>query len=219
MFLRQLLPFGSPSTAAPGPPAIAPPAGARETCFRKLGLRQDGTPILVVNANADETSLERRWRRERFAGVIDRIAAAFPGIQILLTGVSREREYVEGLRMLCHTPVRNTAGELSLAEFAVLLEASAAVLSNDSGTVHLAAAVGTPTVSLFGPESPEYYGPLDGSTTLYAGVECSPCLNIYAAKRFVCPHAARCMESISVDETAGALLALLGKEMAHAGVA
>jgi len=64
-------------------------------------------------------------------------------------------------------------------------------------------------VALFGPESPAFYGPLGESVSLYSGIFCSPCLNIYAAKRFVCPYNARCMDLITVSDVADALRRVL----------
>jgi ADP-heptose:LPS heptosyltransferase len=109
--------------------------------------------------------------------------------------------------LLPHT--LNCAGLLTLDEFIALVERSSLFLTSDSGPMHIAASVGTPVVALFGPESPHFYGPLGHSHVIYKGIACSPCLNIYNAKLFVCPFRARCMSEIPVHEVVAAARRLL----------
>jgi ADP-heptose:LPS heptosyltransferase len=70
--------------------------------------------------------------------------------------------------------------------------------------MHIAGAVGTPVVALFGPESPVLYGPPGDARVMYKSLSCSPCLTVYNAKQFVCPFNARCMKEIGVEEVASA---------------
>jgi heptosyltransferase-2 len=103
----------------------------------------------------------------------------------------------------------NAAGLLSLGELIALLQRSTLILTNDSGPMHIAAALGRPVVALFGPESPALYGPPAGATrTIYKAVSCSPCLNVYNAKLFVCPYHARCMKEISTTDVLDAIRSL-----------
>ncbi len=211
MFRRQLDPsLETPHEAGTFPPITSRP-NDRVSMTEKLGLANERGPIIVVNINADAVSLERRWSPERFATVVAATAAARPGATFFLSGTRTEHAYVEEMiaRWELSGNVRNVAGVLSLGEFVALLEASDALLTCDSGPAHLASAVGTPVVALFGPESPAFYGPLGESVTLYSGISCSPCLNIYAAKRFVCPYNARCMDLITVSDVADALRRVL----------
>jgi ADP-heptose:LPS heptosyltransferase len=216
--MRQLKALGDVPDRPLTLPPIAPAEDERMSLREKSGLMQNGHAIVVVNANADDTSFERRWHPDRFAEVIDAIARARPDAAFYLTGTASERRYVEGIARQCRTAktVRNVAGDLSLGEFVALLEISSVVLTNDSGPVHLAAAMGTPVVGLYGPESPQFYGPLDGSVAFYAGLECSPCLNVYTAKKFVCPYNARCMDAINVPDVTSAVLKVLNHKVVHA---
>jgi ADP-heptose:LPS heptosyltransferase len=100
----------------------------------------------------------------------------------------------------------NCAGDLSLGELIALLQQSTLLLTNDSGVMHIASAAGTPVVGLFGPESPKMYGPSGPSRAIYKSLSCSPCLNMYNAKLFVCPYQARCMREISVEEVIDAVV-------------
>jgi len=99
--------------------------------------------------------------------------------------------------------VRSLAGQTSLRELAAALKACDVVLTNDSGPMHLAAAVGTPVVALFGSTSPELTGPgLPGDARhvlLRADAPCAPCF------RRVCPIDFRCMTGISVERVVQAV--------------
>ncbi len=175
--------------------------------------------IICVNPNAGVTSVDRRWDGDRFAQVIDILQDENPEALFCLTGSADEREYVEAIRNSlrnngCDT--LNLAGLLTFGELVALFSRSRFLLTNDSGPMHAAAAVGLPTVALFGPESPVFYGPLGNRTiNLYAGLPCSPCLNIYDAKVFKCPIGRQCMKEISVEEVVEASRALLRDSMHH----
>jgi heptosyltransferase-2 len=101
-------------------------------------------------------------------------------------------------------PVLNLAGKTTLRELCVLLKLCRVVLTNDSGPMHVAAAVGTPVVVLFGSTAPELTGPgLPGETRhqlLTANAPCSPCF------LRVCPIDFRCMTGISVERVVKAVL-------------
>jgi ADP-heptose:LPS heptosyltransferase len=74
------------------------------------------------------------------------------------------------------------------------------VITNDSGPLHLAVMMGTPTISFFGPESPVQYGPRgEKHTVMYKGYYCSPCLHVYNEKNSSCEDNI-CLKDISVDE-------------------
>jgi ADP-heptose:LPS heptosyltransferase len=94
-----------------------------------------------------------------------------------------------------------------------LLSLSTACISNDSGPLHIAAALGIPTVSFFGPESPLLYGPRgNGHTVFYAGIYCSPCLNVYNAKQAMCSGDNTCMQAITPEQVISALLQPSGSQ-------
>jgi len=85
---------------------------------------------------------------------------------------------------------------------------SALFISNDcGGPLHIAAALGTPTVSFYGPETPSLYGPAgDLNTVFYAGTYCSPCLSVYNAKTAMCDGENRCMRNITPSEVLDRLI-------------
>jgi ADP-heptose:LPS heptosyltransferase len=93
------------------------------------------------------TDSRRRWPTERFAAVADRLVA--DGYEVVVTGTPAERELVEQVRAAARVPVRPLVGALSIGGLGGLYAECAVVVSNDTGPVHLAAAVGTPTVGIF----------------------------------------------------------------------
>jgi heptosyltransferase-3 len=177
----------------------------------KLGIASEGVDLIAVNINAGSTSLERRWDATNFFELIESLHNENPSRHFFLIGNEAERRYIErSLSAFAHLrgSVENVAGTLSVGELIALLQRSRFLLTNDSGPMHLASAVGTPVIALFGPESPQFYGPVGEARILYKGIHCSPCLNVYNAKLFVCPYDARCMKEISVDEVLAAVHSL-----------
>src|SRR2546426_4571948 len=168
-------------------------------------------PIICVNVNAGETFLERRWPPQKFAVLIDSLLVSRPDTRLLFLGIPSERPYVQQVLDQVAETGRcfNAAGLLSIGELISLLSRSDLLISNDSGPLHLAAALGIRCVGLYGPETPQFYGPISGSVTaIYKEVSCSPCMNIYDAKSFRCPYNARCMRAIEVADVEQALESL-----------
>ncbi len=172
----------------------------------------EGKNLVCINANAGETFLERRWPAERFAELVTRMGED-EGFHFCFIGTERERTYVESIisKTRCHDRCTNMCGLLTLPELGALFQRCALVVSNDSGPLHLAATLRTPTVGLYGPESPSFYGTGYGhGATVYKNIACSPCMNVYFAKDFRCPFHARCMQEISVDEVVDCVYSLAG---------
>jgi ADP-heptose:LPS heptosyltransferase len=162
----------------------------------------DGRRVSVINVNAGVAFLERRWPGNRFAQLVSMLANEDDCIFCFI-GSSEETGYVRSiiLETYCLERCVDTSGRLTIPELAALLQRSEILISNDSGPLHLAASLGTPTVGLYGPESPEFYGVLQTEhTTVYKAIACSPCMNAYSAKQFRCPYGAQCMREIDVDE-------------------
>ena len=172
-----------------------------------------GTPFAVLNPNAGSLSLERRWPAPRFAELARRLARE-DRLAVVLVGSASEREHTRGVRTLAGREVIDLAGELSTAELAALLSRASVVVSNDSGPMHLAAALGAPTVGLFGPETPLMYAPLGLRTrALYRPPPCSPCINVHDNKLASCVFGEpQCLMAISVEEVLGVARALVRGE-------
>jgi len=132
------------------------------------------------------------WDEARFAAVCDRIVNEL-GLPVVFTGESPEGP-IARIRSLMETPSASVAGETSLRELAALYKQAAVLLTTDSGPMHLAAAVGTPVVALFGPTSPERTGPYgEGHIVIRTAMDCSPCF------RKAC-DTLECMKAIGIEE-------------------
>jgi ADP-heptose:LPS heptosyltransferase len=179
--------------------------------MRRAGL-DPSRPFVMVNPNASELCLERRWMAERFAQVVDTLLSENEHLQAIFVGSRSERSYTGEVLARCRTTERraNLAGELSIRALLEALAAAKLFLTVDSGPLHLAALTDTPTVALFGPETPTLYGGLGSRLrTFYAGVYCSPCLNVYNTKTAPCNGNNICMQAIGASDVLAASRELL----------
>jgi ADP-heptose:LPS heptosyltransferase len=172
-------------------------------------------PYIVINPNASDLLLERRWPAECFVETVQRLVGL--GHQIVFIGVANERGYVESLHAKLTADeqlhVANTAGMLSLGELLALLDGAACVLTNDTGPMHMAIALRRPTVCLFGPANPEHYGQqLANVDIFYARVFCSPCL--YEADQPPCNGNNICMQQIRPQPVVQSVLRLMKQDLA-----
>jgi len=174
-----------------------------------------GERLIAVNPNASTIALARRWPERHFVELIDRMVERGLG-RVALLGAKDEAEFVAGLQVRTRRPeaVVNLAGKSSLRGLAGILKAAALLITNDSGPLHLAGALGTPTVSFFGPETPLLYGPRGPrNIVLHRDIDCSPCINIYNAKTVRCMRTEpECLTRISVDEALAAAEKALGEK-------
>ena len=140
----------------------------------------------------------KRWPAERFAQVADRLSSHMGARIILVAGKEQISQVDEVLRHLRGCAI-NLAGQSTLLELAAILKKSTLVISNDSGPMHLAAAVGTPVVALFGPTDPRRVGPYGAAhVVLKKHFQCAGCT------RRGCAHAQQCLKMITVDEVVAA---------------
>ena len=174
-----------------------------------------GSPLLGMNVNAGDLSLERRWPADRFARLIETLIERHPDTRIVLTGTRGERSYVlslvERLSGAAGERVIVAAGRWSLEEFIAALSFCTGFVTNDSGPMHFAAAQNVPMVSLWGPGRPAFYAPrLDNHRTIYSDCPCSPCLYMFTTfEGMWCQHQAWCMQAISVETVVEAVESIL----------
>jgi len=168
-----------------------------------IGQGIDGSRRLVaINPMALwETKL---WRNERFAALADRLARD-DGVDVVFTGGPDDRPVVAEIQNMMAAPAASLAGKTSLTQLAALYRQSAVLITTDTGPMHLAAAVGTPVVALFGPTAPWRTGPFGkGHRVIRTAPPCSPCF-----KRKCDEHQCRCMTDITVDQVRSAAVELL----------
>ena len=118
----------------------------------------DGRLVVGLHVGASDPS--RRWPAESFARLGDRLAAQRQ-VRIILTGTDQERSLTAAVRRAMKTPAIDLAGRTGLGEFAAVISALDLLVTNDTGASHVAAAMRTPSVVLFGPTRPDRWAPLD----------------------------------------------------------
>lgn len=151
-------------------------------------------------ANVKETMASRRWSPGRFAALARLLEN--DGWPLVVLGGEADRAAAGEVVRLCPRAVDLT-GQTTLVEAAALLKQARLAVSNDSGLMHLASAMGTPVLALFGPTHPEEKRPLnEGSVAVWKGekMECAPC---YRDGRFpACEHV-DCLARVSAEEVFG----------------
>jgi heptosyltransferase II len=163
-------------------------------------------PIVGINPGAAYGSA-KCWIPERFQAVMDSLLALDPYLSILVFGDVANSELV---KMICNkfsARVVNLAGQTNLRELMALIKICTVFLTNDSGPMHIADALGTPLLALFGSTNALATGPYIQKNILSKDVACSPCY-----KR-VCPIDFRCMKAIHVQEVYHKLIELLSRNI------
>ena len=158
-----------------------------------LGLR-DGAPYIVIHPFAGWSY--KTWAPENFQALVDRILDAYPD-QILIIGAENDRIRLGPLveAFARHSRVVFAVG-LPLDKLAAVIAGASLFIGGDSGPLHLAAAVSTPSVGLFGPGPPELTGPpVTENRYVYRKLDCSPCNQEECVRPW-----APCMSLITVDE-------------------
>jgi ADP-heptose:LPS heptosyltransferase len=224
IYFNSTLPFGQAVMALLRPLGPQAAADAETECtqlevpavtedeatasWRRLiaqGMPALGT-FVVVNVNASDLCVERRWPADRFASLVNRFGSEIsPVDRYVFIGSGSETDVVAEVMLHLDPSVRSRsvdlAGRTSLSDLVVLLSRSSLVITNDSGPLHLAAALDVPSVSFFGPETPKLYGPVgDQHLVFYSGHWCSPCLSVYNAKIAMCAGENECMRRIGLDD-------------------
>jgi len=191
------------ANAEPLFPKIETDLTERNEILTKYGLPTDGRPVFGLNPGA-EYGPAKRWSAENFVAVAGRVHQAVGGHWLVFGGksdVALAEQVVQGVKAQIGPAglgtVINLAGRTSLRELAVILSGCRVVLTNDTGPMHLAAAVGTSLVAVFGSTSPELTGPglpkNEKVAFIRGNAPCQPCF------LRECPVDRRCLTSVPVD--------------------
>lgn len=168
-----------------------------KTCER-LNIKTSEKPILALCPGA-EFGPAKRWPAEHFASLAK--YKLLDHWQVWLFGSNKDRDAAEHIQSATKNQCTNLVGETTLAEAIDLLSLAHTVVSNDSGLMHVAAALDTKLVALFGSSSPEFTPPLGKvQRVIHTGIDCSPCF-----KR-TCPFGhTKCLTELSPESVSEAV--------------
>jgi heptosyltransferase-2 len=144
----------------------------QRACLARFELALD-RPVLALCPGA-EFGAAKRWPEHHYAEIARARLAA--GWQVWLFGSARDRDVAEAVNQLAAGQCVNLAGRTSLGDVVDLMACAGAVVTNDSGLMHLAAAVDVPVLAVYGSTDPGYTPPLSGKArVLSLNLDCSPC--------------------------------------------
>jgi lipopolysaccharide heptosyltransferase II len=151
----------------------------------------DALAVLCPGGNWDM----KRWPKENFASLADMLIEKL-GVKVVLSGAQKDMALVEGIRGMMKNRCSASCGRTTLKELGALLEKASLVVANDTGPMHLAVAMKSKTIALFGPTSPKLTGPYGGGnyTVIWKTQRCDvPCYDVTCADN-------SCMRQITVDD-------------------
>lgn len=182
------------------------PARDAERSAVDLFWRESGIPrdALVIALGPGSNISAKRWPQERYAALARRLLSALPDAHLLIMGGPLDGELARDISSAAGGRARVAAGRLSVLQSAEALRRCALYVGNDSGVMHLAAAVGTRCVAIFSSrDHPGLWEPLgEGHAVLRKQVPCAGCFLSVCKEK-----ALRCLTEISVDEVLSACLA------------
>ncbi|MDP3703434.1 MAG: lipopolysaccharide heptosyltransferase II [Candidatus Omnitrophota bacterium] len=174
---------------------------------------EHGRPVVVLHPGANWP--HKRWAPVRFAALGDRLTES-QRVHVVVTGGPADQALADALKQSMRHPATVVAGQTTLRQLAALLEQARLVIANDTGILHLAAALQRPVVALYGPTSPALTGPLGDPqwTIVLHHPDCCPSIPCYQPDRP--PHTG--MNAITVEEAYQAACQLLGKGSSEFGI-
>jgi len=222
------------------PRVVLAPIAHQQYLLRQAGFQPDGESLELWPSHQDEAAVDqllsqesatptrplvglhpggsgrwktKRWDLERWARLADELMKR--NVQVVLTGSAEERELADALLPLMRARPLDVMGKTRIMELACLIKRCQAFVAHDSSPLHLAAAMGTPTVALFGPTDPaRHLPPAFQGEIIKRDVFCSPC---YSTSCRTMTHA--CMKRITVEDVLSAVLGLLADTEADVSAA
>ncbi|GER89117.1 ADP-heptose--LPS heptosyltransferase [Dictyobacter vulcani] len=190
---------------------------ARAIVYEGQDAESIARPLIAMHPGSGSYSTARRWAPERFAQLADRLYADVGG-QLLLMGGPEEKELHQQIIGLMQSamPVRSLAGRGSIKTAAAVLALVDLFVGNDAGVMHLAAAVGAPTVAIFSLSNHKAWGPYTGdasskrATVVRLDLPCMPCF--YSGHLLGTPEGCAtrdCIVQLGVDPVASAARRML----------
>jgi heptosyltransferase-2 len=194
-YLQLLSPFCQPPPRSPQ--LVLTPGELEREEVRQL-IQQHGLDrgqTLIGLAPGAINSDAKRWPTDKYAELATRLGKQ-PHAEIILLGSSQEKSIIERVASQTQARTFNFTGQLSLGQAIALIEQLNGLICNDSGAMHIAAALKVPTVAVFGPTEWNTTYPFSRLSTIVRkeGIECAPCMLRN------CPIDHRCMVRIGIDD-------------------
>ena len=172
-----------------------------QSVLSQNGIKPNDMVVGVVpggGASWGKDAVFKRWPAEKYAVFMDKIIENF-SVKIILLGSPGERSLCERVASMMRRNTVQMGGMTDLLQFAALLQQCKLAVANDGGPLHVASAVGTRTLSIFGPVDERVYGPYPRSRHMIVTkqIPCRPCYHKF--KRAECEHQ-RCINTITVEE-------------------
>lgn len=166
----------APAVVSVPRPALQVALPQQAAVLARFAIDQNG-PVVAFAPGAEFGSA-KRWPEQHFAALANQILGQYPHATIVLLGSPKDRAVGEAIVKALTAPqrVHNLAGLTSLEDAIALIALASAIVSNDSGLLHVASALNRPVVALYGPTDPNHAPPLsDVARTLSLHLACAPC--------------------------------------------
>lgn len=205
-YTRLAVALGAPGQFADLKVALSPD----DVAFADAFWRDHELVAPVAGLIVGATRPQKRWPEEYFARLADKLWGA-AGVSSILLGGPEERDVAGRILALARAPVVSAVGRTSEKQVAALVARCGVVVSGDSGPLHIATAVGTPAVALFGSTDPAETGPWRGGpngfagTVLYDALSCAPC-----RKAPTCQGRFDCLRTLVPERVFDAVTSVLG---------
>lgn len=176
------------------------------------GVRQDD--LMVTMHPGGKYFPAKRWNTQGFAEVADRLYERYGALVVTVGGTEDDELGKRIESSVTKAKIINLVGKISIKQTAAVIRRSSLFIGNDSSPMHMAVAVKTPVVALFGPTNPSNSRPYgEGHEYIFKYVECSPCFHHLGSPTQYCPKCIRreCMEAITAEDVFNSAIAQLEK--------
>ena len=158
-----------------------------------------GDLIIGIHPGTGPSAISRRWQTEKYVVLADWMISELKA-KVIFTGSPSETGRINEITETMTSPPIVAAGKTNLKQLAEISRICKLFISVDTGPLHIAAAMGTKVIGLFGPNTPVKWGPYgNGHITIYKGLECSPCTKQYLGQVSNCKDPI-CMKNITVED-------------------
>lgn len=170
---------------------------------------------IVINPNASDLRIERRWPLKNYIELIKTINQKYPHHHIILIGNKVEAKYVFPIAdyFKSNNKISSLAGKTTFNELISIVGNAKFMITNDTGPLHISYSVNTPVIGLFGPCSPIQYGISDKSISIYNKMYCSPCVHEF--EKPPCNGDNQCLISITQQQVITSITKLLNNDFPH----